>query len=140
MSYTRIWIHAVWTTKNHSPYLTDEKRKLVLSHIKENAKQKGIYIDQINGWTDHLHALISLGANQSLSEVMQLIKGESSHWINKNRIIPNRFSWQDDYYGVSVGQAERSMLRHYISNQEIHHRKTSFQEELTKFLQDYDLD
>ncbi len=59
MSYLRIWLHCVWTTNNKIPYLSDEIRNEVILHIRNNAKLKGIYIDHINGYHEHLHALIS---------------------------------------------------------------------------------
>ena len=62
----------------------------VCNHIKENGKLKGIFIDSINGYFDHLHCLMLLNADTSISKQMQLIKGESSFWINKNKIVRGR--------------------------------------------------
>ena len=103
---------------------------MVLSHIRDNAKQKGIFIDHINGYLEHLHALISLGAMQTISEIMQKIKGESSYWINKNKMTRFKFEWQDDYYAVSIGMSQLDTLREYIRNQVGHHTKVSLEEEL----------
>ena len=91
MSYIRIWIHCVWTTKKSIPYLRDEIRDEVIHHIRNNAELKGIYIDHINGYHEHLHALVSLGGQQTVSEIMQKIKGESSFWINKNKLTRLKF-------------------------------------------------
>ena len=77
MSYIRIWVHCVWTTNKKIPYLRDEIRNEVIQHICKNAETKGIYIDHINGYHEHIHALISLGGKQTISEIMQKIKGES---------------------------------------------------------------
>ena len=79
MGYVKIWIHAVWTTKNKVHFLNRSIRRKVFEHIKINAKDKGIHIDQVNGYVDHVHGLISLNANQSIGEVMHLIKGESAY-------------------------------------------------------------
>ena len=84
MSYVRVMIHAVWGTKNKTPFLTSEVRAKVILHIKENAHKKQIYIDTINGYTEHMHCLFGLNADMSISKTLHLIKGESSHWINKN--------------------------------------------------------
>jgi putative transposase len=130
MSYIRIWLHCVWTTKNRVPYLTDRIRSEVISHILHNAKLKGIYIDQINGYIQHLHALISLGGSQNISEIMKNIKGESSFWINKNKLTKFKFEWQDDFYCVSIGKTQLENLRIYILNQEAHHKKVSWEEEI----------
>ena len=104
---------------------------MVWKHIKENAIQKGIYIDFINGYEDHCHCLISLNINQSVDKVMQLIKGESSFWINKNRhLFPNlkgrKFEWQDEYFALSVSESVVYKVRNYIKNQEVHHKKKTF--------------
>jgi len=136
MSYVRIWLHCVWATKNRIPYLTGNLRKETISHIYENAKVKGIFIDQMNGYIEHLHALISLGKTQSIAEVMQNIKGESSFWINKNKLTKLKFEWQDDFYCVSIGESQVEQVREYIRNQEKHHEKTSWREEIDKFIKE----
>ena len=130
----------MWTTKNRIPYLRDPIRDMVLSHIRDNAKQKGIFIDHINGSLEHLHALISLGAKQTISEVMQKIKGESSYWINKNKMTRFKFEWQDDYYAVSIGMSQLDTLREYIRNQVGHHTKVSLEAELDKLIEEYKLE
>jgi putative transposase len=139
MSYVRILVHCVWTTKNRIPFLRDEIREKVISHIRENSLRKGIYIDHINGYYQHLHALISLGGKQDISDVMQLIKGESSFWINKNKLTRLRFEWQDDFYSVSIGISQLYTLRQYIRNQPGHHAVVSFEEELKKIIEEYQL-
>lgn len=136
MSYLKIWVHAVWSTKDRQKYLIHGIRPLVFKHIKDAAKDKDIFIDFINGYSDHAHALISLGKNQTLSDVMQIIKGESSHWINKNRIIRRHFMWQDDYYAVSVSPSHVQYVRNYIRNQESHHSMISWDFEIRCFMND----
>ena len=138
MSFIKVYIHFVWSTKNRVPFLaTKEVRQKVWTHIKENAKEKGIYIDFINGYTDHCHCLISLGVDQSIQKVMQLIKGESAFWINKEKIIVEKFQWQSEYFAVSVSESMIDKVRNYIKNQEIHHSKKSFQEEYKEFILKY---
>ncbi len=137
MSYVRNWVHAVWGTKNRQPYLTEQIREVLFSHIKENAKQKGIYIDLINGYTDHVHCLIALNADKSISETMQLIKGESSRWANKNNILTGGLEWAVDYFAVSVSESQVEKVRQYINNQTEHHRKITFTEEYETFIKKY---
>ncbi len=137
MSYIKIWIHCVWTTKNRIPYLTDTVRESVILHIRDNARQKGIYLDEVNGYHNHLHAIISLGGTQSSADVMQKIKGESSYWINRNKLTRFRFEWQDDYYAVSVDTDHLKNLRKYIRNQVQHHQIISLDEELKSIEDDH---
>lgn len=113
--------------------LTEEIRPYVFQHIEENAKEKNIFIDRVGGYFDHLHCLISLGTGQQIEEVVQLIKGESSHWINKNKLCRGRFSWQEEYFGVSVSESVLSSVRKYISDQEDHHKTKSFDQEFEIF-------
>lgn len=135
MSWVSIWVHLVFSTKNREPYLsTKDIRGKVFIHIKENAKAKNIWIDTINGYNDHAHCLISLNKDQSISKVAQLIKGESSNWINKNKIIKNKFIWQDDYWATSVSESHIKQVRKYILEQEEHHKKVSFEEEVERFM------
>jgi putative transposase len=140
MSHTRIWAHCVWTTKKRIPYLSDQIRNTVIPHIRINAKLKDIYIDHINGYDEHLHALISLGKDQDIADIMQKIKGESSFWINKNRMTRIKFEWQDNYYAVSIGMNQLESLRKYIRNQVQHHQKVSFQDELNMLIEEYKLE
>ncbi len=135
MSFVKIWIHAVFATKHRSPFFTKNNKWKVIKHIKENSKQKDIFIDHINGDKEHLHCLISLNGDQDISSVMQLIKGESSFWINKNNVVPGKFQWADDFYAVSVSESQIEKVRQYISKQEEHHKKRTWQEECNEFMQ-----
>ncbi len=130
-------IHAVWGTKNREPYLTKELRKKNIPHIKDNAKKKQIYIDTINGHDEHLHCLFGLNADMSISKVMQLIKGESAFWMNKEKIITTKFEWADEYFAVSVSESMIDKVRAYINNQEEHHSKITFMQEYEEFMKKY---
>lgn len=137
MSYVRIWIHAVWGTKSKFPYLNDNIKSRVFQHISENAKAKGIYIKEINGHKDHLHCLISLCADQTISKVLQLLKGEASFWINNSKMVQGKFEWADEYFAVSLGESQVQKVQRYIRNQEEHHKKKSWDEEVEEFLEKY---
>nr|WP_228467037.1 transposase [Adhaeribacter swui] len=108
-------------------------RTQVFRHIRENAQEKGIYVYMINGHIDHVHCLVSLGLNQNVAKVMQLIKGESAFWINQNNLCPGKFEWQDEYFAVSVSESMVNKVREYIKSQEAHHQLKSYQEEQEDF-------
>jgi putative transposase len=135
MSFLKIWVHVVWTTKLRKPLLTDAIRQEVFAHIKDHAARKGIYVDHINGYVDHVHCLISLGAEQSIALTVQLLKGESAFWVNKQQLLPEKFEWQHEYYAVSVSESGVRQVRQYIRNQEVHHQLKTFQEEHDAFVE-----
>ncbi|MEK7166890.1 MAG: IS200/IS605 family transposase [Patescibacteria group bacterium] len=137
MAYVKIMIHAVWGTKNRFPYLTKDIRLQVIEHIRENAHSKQIFIDRLNGYTDHLHCLLGLNADMSIAKIIQLLKGESANWINKQNLTKIKFEWADEYFAVSVSESMLDKVRDYIDKQEEHHKKMSFNEEYKKFLRQY---
>ena len=135
MPFVKVYIHFVWSTKNRVPFLnTKELRIKVWNHILENAKKKDIFIDFVNGYSDHCHCLVSLGVDQSIQKVIQLIKGESSFWINSECLTKEKFEWQDEYFAVSVSESVIDKVREYIKNQEGHHSKKTFQQEYDEFI------
>ncbi len=138
MAFVKVYIHYVWSTKNRFPFLDSrDLRSEVWNHIGENARQKNIFIDFINGYSDHCHCLVSLGVDQSIQKVAQLIKGESSFWINSNKLTIEKFAWQEEYFAVSVSESMLERLRQYIKNQEMHHSKKTFQQEYDQFICKY---
>jgi len=138
MPHAKVYIHFVWTTKNRIPFLdTYDLRKKLWNHIKDNAKAKGIFIDSINGHQEHCHCLISLGIEQSMANVMRLLKGESSFWMNKNQQCKFKFEWQNEYFAVSVSESLVGKVRSYIDSQEEHHAKKTFQREYDEMIELY---
>lgn len=137
MPMIKVWIHLVWATKSRQPLLDKNIRQTIFQHMRENAKEKNIYVDFINGHTDHVHLLISLNAEQTIAKTVQLIKGESSYWVNKNNLCAGKFEWQDDYFAVSVSESGVNAVREYIKNQEEHHAKKTFQQEYDEFIAKY---
>ena len=133
MSFVKIMVHCVWSVKNREPVLSDKEIRLQLfKHILSNAREKGIFIDNIGGEKDHIHCLISLGKEQNISKIIQMIKGESSYWFNKN--FNQRLVWQDDYFAVSVSESVIPKVRKYIQNQEEHHKKKNLNDEYEGFI------
>jgi len=124
MSYVKCWIHAVWGTKNRTPCLSKEIRLKLFPHIKEKAKEKSMYIDFVNGYFEHVHCLMLVNADMSIAKSIQLIKGESSHWLNEQKILSQKFEWADDYFAASVSESMIDKVREYIKNQEEHHKKS----------------
>lgn len=131
-SFLQVYIHAVWSTKYRQPILTRDQRPILLDHITTNARSKGIYIDTIGGYIDHVHCLFRLGKEQTIAKTIQLIKGESAYWANKQKLIKPSLRWQEEYYAGSVDYKSIQSVRNYIINQEQHHAVKTFDEEYNK--------
>lgn len=86
---------------------------------------------------DRIHLLIGLKPKQSPAEIANLLKGESSNWINKSNFIPGKFAWQNGYAVFSVSESQVKKVRQYIIRQEEHHNKNTFQEEVNIILNHY---
>ncbi|MGE5847193.1 MAG: IS200/IS605 family transposase, partial [Ignavibacteria bacterium] len=110
MSFIKVMVHSVWGTKNHQPLMKKEIKEKIISHIKVNAKSKEIFIDEINGYSEHLHCVFGMNTDLSISKTMQLIKGESAHWINLEGLLKEKFEWADEYFAVSVSESMLSKV------------------------------
>ena len=137
MSWTRVWIHAVFTTKNRAKLIHQNFRQDLFDHIKMNAKEKNLLLREVGGYIDHAHCLIALNKEISISKTIQLIKGKSSYWINKNQLSKEKFGWQDDYWAVSVSESHLKSVERYIKSQEEHHKSKTFNEEINLFIEKY---
>lgn len=139
-TYHKIWMHFIWTTSKRQKLITKELKQKLIQHYKEYGKEKEVYVETVNGDIDHLHLLISLTPSQAPAKVANLLKGESSNWINRNQFIRSKFSWQRGYSVFSVSESQVAKVRKYIKNQEEHHRKKSYLEEVSEFLKLYHLE
>ncbi len=139
-TYTQIHIHSVFSVQNRECIILqnwkDELYKYITG-IVHNHKHKLL---AINGMPDHVHLLIGLRPTQSLSELMQDIKGSSSKWINEKRFVRGRFSWQEGFGAFSYSKAELPKVLNYIDNQAVHHKKKTFIEEYLDMLKEFEID
>ncbi len=133
-SYTQIFVHLVWSTKDRRRFVTNQLRPQLFHHFIEYCKLNNIYIDSLGIQPEHVHVLINLRSDQKVDDVVKLIKGESSHWINEENLIRPKFGWQRGYGAFSVSMSHLDAVRTYIRNQDEHHRKRSFMEEVQAIL------
>jgi REP element-mobilizing transposase RayT len=112
----------------------------VSDFLYEYAESKGIYMKTNYVNPDHVHAVIDLPTKITIEETLKLLKGASSHWINDNRVTGGHFRWGRGYGAFSVSQSNLDDVVRYIANQEEHHRKKSFSEELASFVKAYGLE
>ena len=138
-SYSRDWLHVIWATLERRPLLFRGAAAKASQYLSEYASEKGIYmkINYVN--PDHVHALVDLPTNICIEDLMHLLKGASSHWINQSALIPGKFGWGRGYGVFSVSHSGVGEVAAYIANQEEHHRKKSFSEELRLLVERYQL-
>ena len=132
-SYTKIWLHLIWGTLNREKSLIDlDLRRKLSEYLYKYAHEKTIYmkVNYVN--SDHVHALIDLPTNKTIEDILHLLKGSSSNWINKQ--VNFKFSWGKGYAAFSVSKSSLDRVVKYIINQEEHHRKKSYLEEYEMFL------
>ena len=138
-SYSRCWIHLIWGTLNREKLLNKEAAARLSRYLTEYADTKGVYmkINYVNA--DHVHALADLLTNLSIEELIQLLKGGSSHWVNTNNVVAGKFAWGRGYGAFSVSESNVTQVAAYIAGQEEHHRVRTFAVELREFIERHGL-
>tara|TARA_R110000868_G_scaffold411258_1_gene702553 strand:+ start:1295 stop:1729 length:435 start_codon:yes stop_codon:yes gene_type:complete len=139
-SYIKIWIHAIWATKERKPLINSTIEKKVYQFISDQLREQGCPVRIINGMPDHIHCLFLLSRQKSIAEVIKQIKGSSSHFINHNNLIPEKFSWQTGYAAYSVSESIVERVFNYIKKQKEHHQKQTFLQEYEEYIKLYGLD
>jgi len=102
MHYNKVLNHSFWLTKNREHTINNELKPLLLKHIKDNTIKKEIYTDNPIGVDDHFHLLENNGTGQTIAKTAKFNKGESSFWVNKQKINKTKFEWQNEYIALSV--------------------------------------
>lgn len=138
--FTQIHIHTVFAVQNRVSLISKDWEDRLYQYITGIIQNNNHKLIAINGVPDHIHILFGMRPTQSLSDLMQDIKGDSSKWINTNKFTPGKFSWQEGYGAFSYSKSQLSVVANYIENQKQHHKKKSFLEEYKKILQDFSIE
>ncbi len=139
-TYTQIHIQAVFAVKKRTGLIQKDWKNELYKYITGIIQTHEHKLLAINGMPDHLHIFFGMRPTQSLSDLMQDIKGSSSKWINEKKIIKDKFEWQQGYGAFSYSKSQASRVIAYVQNQETHHRKITFLEEYKKFLEKFEVD
>jgi len=139
-TFTQIHIHAVFAVQNRISLISKTWEDRLYQYITGIIQHHNHRLLSINGMPDHIHILIGMRPTQSLSELMRDIKGDSSRWINENKFVAGKFSWQEGYGAFSYSKSQISAVANYIESQELHHKKKTFIEEYKKILNDFNID
>ncbi|MCL2414148.1 MAG: IS200/IS605 family transposase [Bacteroidales bacterium] len=139
-TYTQIYIHYVFAVQNRIGLIQSGWRDELYKYMTGTVANKGHKLLQIGGMPDHVHALVSMSPKQSPSELMADVKRSSSLWINENRFVKGKFSWQEGFGAFSYGKSQITSIATYIQNQEDHHKKRTFREEYLEILKKFDVE
>ena len=139
-TYSQIHIQLIFAVKFRESSIKTHWKEDLYKYITGIIQGNNHKLLCINGMPDHIHILIGLRPNQSISELVNQIKSNSSKWINESRFCATRFEWQKGYGVFSYGKSQVSDVVNYIKNQEIHHQKKSFRQEYLDFLNKFDVE
>jgi putative transposase len=133
-TYYQVYIQAVFAVKYREALITKECKSKILSLIGNLINETGCKTIIVNGTEDHVHCFLGLKPTVSISELMKVIKGKSSKYINDHQLTKFRFEWQEGYGVFSYSQSHIDAVYKYIQNQEEHHKRQNFQDEYLSFL------
>ena len=139
-TYTQLYIHYVFAVQNRISLIQPDRKESLNLYILGIVENHHHHLYAINGDPNHLHLLVSMNPNQSPSDLMYQAKRSSSLWINQERLVKEKFSWQEGFGAFSYGKSQIPNLIHYIQNQEQHHKEQSFSEEYLKFLELFEVE
>lgn len=134
-TYTNLSYHLVFSTKDRQPLISKSAQPKLYAYIGGIIRDLKGEMLAIGGVEDHVHILCRLGTAVALADALRQIKGSSSRWVNEELKLGRKFAWQTGYGAFSVSQSKTANVERYIAEQEDHHRKRGFKEELLDFLQ-----
>ena len=139
-TYTQIHVQFVFAVKFRNGLIHTSFKEELYQYISGIIKANNHKLLAINGMPDHLHIFIGMRPTQSISDLLQDIKGSSSKWINENNFLKVKFEWQEGYGAFSYSKSHVNNVINYIQNQENHHKKETFKEEYLKFLKVFEIE
>ena len=129
----------MWATLERRPMFSRPAAVQVSGFVTKYAAEKGIYMKKNYVNADHVHALIDLPTSLCVEDLLHLLKGGSSHWINESKLVAGRFAWGRGYGVFSVSHSDVDGVIKYIAGQEEHHRKRSFADEVKLLIERHQL-
>ncbi len=139
-TYHQIYLHTVFAVKYRNAVLSKEWRNTIWGVIGNLVNECTCKTIIVNGVEDHVHCFVGLKPIVSVPELMKIVKGKSSKYINDNKLTNDHFEWQDGYGVFSYGQSQVDRVYKYIQNQEAHHKKQTFREEYLEFLKKFKIE
>ena len=139
-TFSQVYIQVVFAVKGRENLINktwrDELHKYIAGIIKAK-EQKPIIV---NGVGDHIHAFLGLRPSMSISELFRDLKNNSSNFINEQKFVHGKFSWQEGYGAFSYSQSHIEKVYNYILNQEEHHKRQTFRDEYIGLLKKFEIE
>jgi len=138
-TYSSLLVHLVFSTKDRAPLVTADNRERLYEYMGGIIRHERGSLLEIGGMPDHVHLLVRHKTSLSVADLLRLIKGGSSHWMNQ---LPDSspFGWQNGYGAFSVSESRIAAVRKYIRTQEEHHTRRTFRDELITLLRKHNID
>lgn len=136
-SLAKNYIHLVFSTKGRTDTIPKAHLKEVHAYVAEILNNNHCPALSVGGTANHIHILYVLSKTMTLSDSVRLVKANSSKWINERNGKFNPFCWQDGYGAFSISQGHVDAVKHYIDNQEEHHRYATFEDEFRRICNMY---
>lgn len=138
-TFSQIYIQTVFAVQNRMSLITPQFKEDLYKYITGIVRNQGQKLISINGMGDHVHILIGLKPAMALADLVREIKADSSNFINRNKWVRGKFSWQEGYGAFSYGHSQLNTIIRYIQNQEKHHSRQSFKSEYLALLRKFDI-
>ena len=139
-TFTQIHLQVIIAVKFRMGLISSDWESRLFDYLIAIIHNHGHKVLAINGMPDHIHILFGFRPNQSLSELIQLLKASSSKWINEEKLTKYKFAWQEGYGAFSYTKSDVPKVVKYIIQQKEHHRKSSFLEEYRKILDNLEIE
>jgi REP element-mobilizing transposase RayT len=133
-TYTNLLYHIVFSTKNRQPLIRNALKSELHKYLGGLVRDKNGILLEVGGTADHVHLVVKLRPDTSVSDVVKYIKANSSGWVNDRPGRQGTFYWQKGYSAFTVSESQLPAIREYVLNQETHHRGHTFKEELLALL------
>ena len=139
-TYTQLHIQLVFAVKGRASLIQNSWKDELYKYITGIVQKHHHKMLQINGMPDHIHIFIGYNPNQTIPDLVETIKSDSSHFIKRRGFCPQKFNWQGGYGAFSYARSQVKAVVKYVANQEAHHHKKSFQVEYLLMLQKFEVD
>ena len=133
-TYTQIYIHIIFAVARREALISNDWMLALHAYLAGACRNRQHFVHAIGGTADHVHLLLGMHPAESVANLVKELKGQSTRWLNENH-LHGVFSWQSGYGAFSYSRSMVPAVKRYIENQQEHHRRVTFEEELADIFQ-----